>query len=252
VGPLDVPTVGGVTVQRWLLHADGRHHRVEADTGGWRKRLRWWVDDELVAERTTAEDRVDLRPDDDHGDGPGHGTVALRFSALGRPRRATWYAAGEGTDAALGVGGVDLEPEDGSPAALHEARVREHPVRYQVQRTAAGVAGVLLPVLLGLVVVRLAVQLPWPDWDLPSLPWPDWSLPLPSIPWPDWSLPDLPDLPEPPGWVQWVLDHARYVWPVVLALVLARAEVRRRRRQDRLREERGRREERDDRSGTRP
>jgi hypothetical protein len=38
-----------------------------------------------------------------------------------------------------------------------------------------------------------------------------------------------------PGWVAWTLDHARFVWPVVLALVLARSEITRRRKQDELR-----------------
>lgn len=55
--------------------------------------------------------------------------------------------------------------------------------------------------------------------DLPDLPWPD-------IPWPDLRLPD---------WVRWLLDEAKYVWPVVLAYVLARAEINRRRKQDELR-----------------
>jgi hypothetical protein len=231
-----------MAVQTWLLHAEGVHHRVEADTGGWRKQLRWWVDDELVVERSTAEDKVELEADDGSGGGAGHGKVALRFSALGQPRRATWYAPDDegGVDAALGVGGVDLEPEEGSPAAEHERRIREHPRRYEAQRVAAGVAGVVLPILVGLLAVRFAVDLPWPDWDLPSIPWPDWSLPsipwpsipLPSVPWPDWSLPDLP------GWLTWLLDKAKYVWPIVLAYVLARAEIKRRRDQDRLRAER--------------
>ena len=59
---------------------------------------------------------------------------------------------------------------------------------------------------------------------------------------------DLPSLPAtrpavaaaagPPGpvtlpeQVRWVLENSKYVWPVVLAFVLARAEIRRRRRQD--------------------
>ena len=43
--------------------------------------------------------------------------------------------------------------------------------------------------------------------------------------WPDWSL---------PGWVREVLDKAKYVLPVIIAFVLARAEIRRRRTQDEL------------------
>jgi hypothetical protein len=35
--------------------------------------------------------------------------------------------------------------------------------------------------------------------------------------------------------VRWLLDKAKYVWPVLLAYVLARAEINRRRKQDELR-----------------
>ena len=45
--------------------------------------------------------------------------------------------------------------------------------------------------------------------------------------WPDWSL---------PGWVREVRDVLKFVFPVVLAFVLARAEIRRRRTQDELRD----------------
>lgn len=217
-----------MAVQRWDLVTDGVRHRVEADTGGWRKHLRWWVDDELVAERRTAEDKVRLEPDDESS---GAGTVRLRFSGLGKPRRATFYAAGDDVDAALGTGGRDLVPEPGSPADVHEAWMLEHPRRYEAQKVAGGVAAVVVPILLTLLVVRFAVHLPWPDWDLPSIPTPDLpsiplpSIPLPSIPWPDWSLPSVP------GWVAWLADKVTYVWPVVLAYVLARAEIKRRRQQ---------------------
>lgn len=39
-----------------------------------------------------------------------------------------------------------------------------------------------------------------------------------------------------PEWLVWLLDKAKYVWPVVLAYVLARREIRRRRQQDQLKE----------------
>jgi hypothetical protein len=70
---------------------------------------------------------------------------------------------------------------------------------------------------------------------------------LPNLPLPD--LPDLPSIPWPglelPGWVREVLDKAKYVWPVVLAYVLARAEIRRRRKQDELKAELRQRHDRD-------
>ncbi len=39
----------------------------------------------------------------------------------------------------------------------------------------------------------------------------------------------LPDI-DAPGWVTWLIDKAKYVWPVALAYVLARREIQRRRR----------------------
>jgi hypothetical protein len=82
-------------------------------------------------------------------------------------------------------------------------------------------------------VVRFAVSLPWPHFDLPRIPWPDIHLPRipwPHIPWPSINLPDW----QLPGWLRWVLDRAKYVWPVVLALVVVRGEIVRQRKQDAL------------------
>ena len=47
------------------------------------------------------------------------------------------------------------------------------------------------------------------------------AIPLPDLP--DWQLPD---------WLRWLLDKLKYIWPIVLAYVLARAEIKRRRQQD--------------------
>jgi hypothetical protein len=101
-----------------------------------------------------------------------------------------------------------------------------------------GAGKVAAPILLGLLVVRLTVAIPWPDWNLPSIPWPNIDLPsipwpnidLPSIPWPDVNLPDwmLPD------WMRWLAHKLQYIWPVILAAFLARREIKRRREQDAL------------------
>lgn len=207
-------------LQAWGLRVDGRTHRVEV-RGSVSRRIQWWVDDELVLDKKSADDKPRLTA----GERPELGTLALRFSGLGKPRRATVVPPGEL------LGGIDLDPEPGSPAASYEERVRAHPRRYAVIQTVGGVAAVVVPILVTLLFARLAftVNWPWPDWDLPRIPFPDWD--LPSIP-----LPDLPDL-NLPGWVREVLDKAKYVWPIVLAYVLARAEINRRRKQDELREQ---------------
>lgn len=121
---------------------------------------------------------------------------------------------------------------------MREQRIREHPSRHAAIATAGGVAKVVLPLLVGLLAVRFVVNLPWPSWDIP---WPDIDLPRipwPQIPWPDitWPSIDLPDW-QVPEWVRWIAERLRYVWPVVLAFVLARAEINRRRKQDALKEE---------------
>jgi hypothetical protein len=193
----------------WRLTADGRRHRVEADLGGSR-RLRWYVDDELVAERRSSQKRVVLQS-------PA-GRVQLRFGALGGPRRATLLDAEDG---------ADLVPDEGSAAARHEERVRAHPERYALIQAAGAAAKLLVPLLLTTVAIKLAiawhVDVPLPD--LPSVRTPD----MPSVP-----LPDLPDW-DPPGWVERVLAVSHYIWPVALAYVIARREIRRRRHQDQRR-----------------
>lgn len=185
-----------------------RGHRVEAEPG-FRRTVRWYVDDELVAERRSTDEKIRLETGEDR--------MEVRFSALGRPRRATLNDD------------LDLEPEPGSQAAAYEEKVRSHPGRYAAIETAVGVARVVVPLVATLLLARLTLphlslglDLPSPDLpspDLPSLPTPD----LPSVPLPGVSL------PEP---VRWVLENSKYVWPIVLAFVLARAEITRRRRQD--------------------
>jgi hypothetical protein len=233
--------------QAWELALDGHTHRVEV-RGSVSRRLRWCVDGDLVAEKKTSDDKVQLADQAR----PELGAVGIRFSGLGRPRRATLFEHDptETLDASAraltGLGGLDLAPEPGSPAAKHEDQVRAHPRRYAVVAGLTGVARVVVPILLVALLGRIAVSIPWPDLDLPSIPFPDipWpslpSLPwpdLPSIPWPDWSL---------PGWLVWLLDHAHYVVPVIVALVLARNEIRRRAKQDELRAARLRERERED------
>jgi hypothetical protein len=213
-------------LQGFDLTVDGRAHRVEITDGALRRQIEWYVDGERVAATRSADEEVTLKPEDSE-----LGLMALRFSMLGRPRRVTLFEAGAEAEAraATGLGGIDLDPEPGSRAAAYDQKVREHPRRYAALQTVGGVAKVVLPLLFLFFAAKFTFALPLPDVDLPSIPRPD--LPdLPSIPWPDIDLPDW----SLPGWVREVLDKAKYVWPVVLAYVLARAEIRRRRKQDEL------------------
>lgn len=209
-------------MQVWERTVAGRHHRVEAE-GSVRRRQRWYVDGELVAEKRSVEDSVELQDEDR----PELGAVKVKFSALGSPRRASVHDDVIG--AITGVDGTDLVPEEGSPAALHEERLLAHPNRYAAQKAGIAIAVIAVPALLGLLA-RLFPDFEIPLPDLPSIPWPD--IDLPSIPWPDIDLP-IPRLDlEVPGWVRQVLDVLGYVWPVALAFLLARGEVNRRRKRD--------------------
>lgn len=214
-------------VQTWTLTVDGVAHRVEAD-GSFRHHVRWYADDELVAEKKAAEDRLHLTSDD-------HGALGVWYGALGGARRASLFQPGDDglppeAGALTGLGGIDLDPEPGSPAARYEEKVRAHPGRYAAIQTVGGVAKVVVPIVVTLLLARLAFSFDWPDWNLPDLPSPD----LPDLPFP--SLPDLP-LPDVslPGWLRWILEHAKYVVPILVAFGLAQAEIKRRRKQDELR-----------------
>lgn len=244
-------TVSSKTPQRWDLAVAGLHHRVEVVDHALSREISWYVDDELVASKKTSDDNVELEPgaglgtpdpEPESDDPDPRGALGLKFTTLGRPRRVTWYEpdddVGAAAHAVLGTGGIDLVPEPGSKAAVYEQKMRDHPRRYAAQRVAVALAGVVLPLLLGLIAVRFAVSIPWPDLNLPSLPdlpnipWPDIPWPeinLPSIPWPDWQLPE---------WLRWILNHLKYVWPIALALLLALGEIDRRKKQDKLRAER--------------
>ena len=212
--------------QVWELSRDGRRHELTTSEAGLSRRLEWRIDDELVVEKKSSDDRVRLS----HGD---H-ALDVRFSMLGAGRRATLHTADDGENATaraeLGVGGVDLVPAPGSPAEKREQWIRDHPRLHTVRARLGGTAGIVVPLVIAWLLARFAFSIDLPGIPLPNLP----SIPLPDlpqIPWPDWSLPDW----SLPGWVREVLDVLTFVFPVVLAFVLARAEVKRRRKQDELR-----------------
>lgn len=219
-------------VEQWCLERDGVRHAVAITPTGVGRLVVWTVDGTLVAERTTVEDRIVL-------DGSTHGAIALRLPRMGGPaRRVSWWSTDEEMGAAVaarvGLGGVDLDAEAGTAAAKREAWIRAHPRRYALQRVALRTAAVIAPVVLAWLFARVAIpQIPWPQITLPSIPWPDipWpDIPWPQIPWPDYSLPEIPE------WLRRLLRLAGYVWPIVLAALLARSEVTRRRRQDAAKE----------------
>jgi len=215
----------------WRLRRDGHDHELEIVDAGLSRRLTWRVDGEEVASRKTSDERVVLTSrngSDAAAAVRAPGALGVRLPPLvGPARRVTLYDDEVG--ARTGMGGVDLDPKPGSKAAAREEWIRAHPNLHTARRTATAAAGVVVPLVLLWLLAKVALPaIPWPDLDLPTIPLPD----LPSIPWPDLDLPAIPwpDLPELP---QWVKDAAKLVGPVLIAFALARAEVRRRRTQDR-------------------
>ena len=212
-------------VQIWSRTISGHTHHLEV-TGEIIRTFVWTVDGEEALTRKSADDRARL-------ESKAHGSLLVIHSGLGTPRRATYFAPDEDLAGMTGIGGVDLTPEPGSRAAAYEQRVIDHPKRYALIETLGGAAGVIGGIVAAMVVAWILARVSLPDIDLPlpNLPdLPDLPLPdLPSIPWPAIPWPDLPDV-QVPEWVTWVANHLKYVWPIILAFVLAQGEIKRRRK----------------------
>lgn len=218
--------------QRWHLATGSARHQVEIVEVTLQRHVTWTVDGVEVARSRSSSERVVL-------DGDEQGAVLVRLPTfVGPARRVTWWGPEASPSATalaqVGLGGEDLVPEPGSAAAERDAKILAHPRRYALVRTVTAVATVLVPVVLLWLLSQ--VDVPWPGWDLPRVPWPDvpWpSVPWPEIPWPSIPWPSIPwpGLPSAPAWLEPVLEASRYVWPVLLAAVVARSEVRRRRAQ---------------------
>ena len=121
-----------------------------------------------------------------------------------------------------------FDPAPGTAAARLRAFQERHPRLWAGRHVVLGV-GKVLGSLLGLAVLLQAVVRPLLQWLsglLPSLDLPELPLPDVDVPWPDWELPDV----TPPGWVAAVLATAKFWGPVLVGVVLAVREARRRRR----------------------
>ncbi len=123
-----------------------------------------------------------------------------------------------------------FDPPPGSFAARLLVFQRNHP-RLYASRHVVRALGRVAAVLLGLAVfVRLLLQ-PVLDWitdrlptiELPSIPLPD--IDWPSIPWPDIDLPEL----AVPSWLRVIIGTAKFWVPLLIAIGVALAEIRRRR-----------------------
>jgi hypothetical protein len=157
---------------------------------------------------------------------PGRGTVRLAVPPSGgsvpglsrRPERR------------------DFEPPTGTSAHRRYLWAERHPGLYAARHVVVATAQVVGGLLLARLALGFVLHLDWgwlPDWRLPSLPRPD----LPDLPWPDVPWPDL-DVPDwsLPGWLVSVIASKKYWLPVLVAVGVAVAEVRRRRARETDRE----------------
>ena len=178
------------------IEHDGRHIEVVPESTMTKDCVRLLIDGEPVAEaRPNGADTVVA------GDGvevrvvmPWHG-VTITSAELVAPD-----------------GPVRLAPEPGSAAARREQLERERPGLYAARHVAKGVAQALAAVIGIGFLIRLL-----PDISLP--------IDLPEVPLPDIDPPSL----EPPEWLAAILASKAIWLPVILGLVIALREWRRRR-----------------------
>jgi hypothetical protein len=196
-------TFAGTMPTAFCTHHRGQRIEVVPDSLWERDRIRLVVDGETV--------------DETKAHGP-----KTRLSGAGFEIRAvTPLWGGSVTRAELvpqdGGDPVVLEPEPGTRAARRARFEREHPRVYAARHVVKGAAQVALA-LIGLtfllsLIPDINIHIDLPEIDLPDLPWP--HIDLPQI--------------EIPGWLREVLQSKKYWLPVVVGIVVANAELNRRR-----------------------
>ena len=178
------------------IEHDGRRIEVVPESSLTKDRVRLLVDGEEVAEaKPNGADTVVA------GDGvevrvvmPWHGASITRAELVGPD------------------GPIRLAPAPGSAAERRERLERERPGVYAARHVAKGVAQALVAV----IGIGFAIRL-LPDISLP--------VDLPEPPLPDIELPSF----EPPDWIASILASKAIWLPVILGLVIALREWRRRR-----------------------
>jgi hypothetical protein len=113
---------------------------------------------------------------------------------------------------------IRLEPEPGTRAARVRRFEEAHPRVFAARHVLSGIAQVAIAIIGITFAFRLLPAIPLPDINLPNIDLP--SIPLPSI--------DLPSITVP-DWVKWMLKTKQYWLPIVIGIVLASAELKRRR-----------------------
>jgi hypothetical protein len=187
-------------------HHQGQRIEVVPDSLWERDRIRLLVDGEPVDETKANGPKTRLKGEDFE-------IRAVTPLWGGSVTRAELVPAGGGEP-------IALDPEPGTRAAKRAQFEREHPNLYAARHVVKGAAQVALA-LIGLTFLLSLIpdiHIDLPQIDLPDIPWPE-------IPWPHIDLPHV----EIPHWVREVLQSKKYWLPIVIGVLLARAELRRRR-----------------------
>jgi hypothetical protein len=129
--------------------------------------------------------------------------------------------------------GMAFDPPPGSRAARMERLKRDHPELHAARHVVIAIGQVLIGVLgIGALLSGLLPRIDWPDIplpDLPAIPWPDLpDIPWPDIPWPDIDLPDLAFLEQ----IKELWSSVNWLVPIIIAVVVAMNEIRKRRKRD--------------------
>lgn len=185
---------------------------------------------ELVPESSWQGDRVHLLVDGEHvaaAKSDGRNTVVAAGGIVVRAV-VPWHGMSIASAELVRDDGepLPLAPAPGSRAARRAQLQRERPGLYAARHVAKGVGKALLALIGIAFLFKFLPAIPWPSLDLPELP-------LPSIGLPDLPLPSI-DLPsfELPGWIKAIL-LTKAIWlPVLIGIVLALREWRKRRSRD--------------------
>jgi len=187
----------------------GRRIDVVADTLWEKARVRLLIDGEQVAETKADGARTKLVVDDFE--------VRVTMPWWGGSISRAELAQGDAAP-------VRLRPEAGSRAARRDRFEQGHPRLFAARHVARGVGQALVALVGVAFLLRFLPAMPVPGIDVPEIDLPD--LPWPSI---DVSLPFV----EVPGWIRALLETAKFWGPILIGIVLAAHELRRRRHVDR-------------------
>ena len=139
---------------------------------------------------------------------------------------------------------VEFDPPEGSRGARRRQAMESSNIKRTLIPIAQGVgkggwalAVLLLTPVIGRILSWLAQYLPdfdLPDFTLPQIQLPHVDLPVPQLPQVRLPVPNivLPDLPDLPYWVEWLLEYSKIWVPVLIGIVVGMVALRNKKKSD--------------------